>query len=57
MRRLKWNEEYYLIFNFNGKSIATPIGRGFMVYHKAFVVKKRLFSIGAKNIKIKIRTF
>lgn len=57
MKRLNWNEEFYLTFELNGKSFSTPSGRGFMAYFDASDEKKRLSSKGAKNIKIKVRTW
>lgn len=57
MKKLEWNEEFYLTFELNGKSFSTPSGCGFMVYFEAFDEKKRLSSKGAKNIKIKVRAF
>lgn len=57
MKKLNWNEEFYLTFDLNGKSFSTPTGRGFMAYFEASDEKKRLSSKGAKNIKIKVRSF
>ena len=57
MKKLNWNEEFYLIFELNGKSFSTPSGCGFMAYFEASDEKKRLSSKGAKNIKIKVRAF
>lgn len=57
MKKLKWNEEFYITFDLNGKSYSTPACRGFMAYFEASDEKKRLSSKGAKNIKIKVRSF
>ena len=57
MKKLELNEEFYLIFELNGKSFSTPSCCGFMTYFESSDEKKRLSSKGAKNIKIIVRAF
>lgn len=53
MRRLNWNDEYYLRFIYNGKRCVSHTG--FMSYFDAKDEKLRLKSLGATDIKIAVR--
>lgn len=57
MKKLNWNEEFYLTFELNGRKFSTPSGCGYMAYFEASDEKTRLSSKGAKNIKIKVRVW
>lgn len=43
MKKLEWNEEFYLTFELNGKNFSTPSGCGFMAYFEASDEKKASF--------------
>ena len=55
LREKMWNEEYYVIFEYDGKKFSSPSGRGFefrsLVEDEVF----RLRSKGAKKIKVGVR--
>lgn len=55
MRKLKWNEEYYLKYTLCGSNYRTPIGKGYIVQFEVDDEIKRLREKGATNIKSGIR--
>ena len=55
MRAKKWNEEYFIIFQLNGKKFSTPNGRGYEFIYDVEKEVSRLKSKGAKDIKVGVR--